>query len=92
MKVLELARALLDQAPHHSIAVEIDGFDCTVFDVHADGHGSAAIDCDLPDGYRLLPDEPTDAMLEACVSLNYPPAALRLMWATMIRAHDVENE
>lgn len=92
MKTLELARLLLDQAPHHSIAAEVDGFECPIVDVCTGGHGSAVIDCDLPEGYRLLPDEPTESMIDACAMLDYPAAHLRLMWATMIRAHDAENE
>lgn len=95
MKTLELARLVLDQAPHHSIAADLDGWDCLIVDVDRNSARDGAevvLVCELPEGYRLLPTEPSETMLAACEAFNMSDAVMGLMWATMVRAHDDENE
>lgn len=92
MKVIEAARMVLELPSHHELSVEIDGFDCDIVEAQGNGRGNACVVCDLPEGYRMLPDEPTDAMLDACGRMGLSPAQMRVLWATMVRAHDVENE
>ena len=88
MRVLELLCEVARQQPHHTVKVEVDGYEAELVEVTPAGGGDALLTVELDDELTVLPLEADDDMLAAVLDEFAVPATLaRNVWRAMAQAY-----